>query len=65
MRINKWHRIKQHFRQLFCEHTHTFKLNIPEAHWFDNAGVDKGRHGQLQLRGCYICGKVWVVDYGA
>jgi len=65
VKVNKWHRIKQYFRQLFCEHTHTFRLSIPEAHWFDSTGIDKGQHGQPQLRGCYICGKVWVVDYGA
>ena len=65
MKINKWHRLKQFFRSLFCEHTHTFRINLDNASWFDSEGVDKGRHGQLQLRGCYICGKVWVADYGA
>lgn len=65
MRVRKWHRIKQFFRHLFCEHTHTFRMNLTEVPWFDNEGVNKGRHGQLQLRECYICGKVWVIDYGA
>lgn len=58
MKVNKWHRIKQFFRQLFCEHTHTFRIGISKAH-------RKGRHGQLQLRGCYVCGKIWVVDHRA
>ena len=66
MKVKKYHRIKQFCRQLFCEHTHTFRMNIPDnVPWFDNEGTNKGRHGQLQLRGCYICGKVWVIDYGA
>jgi len=65
MKVKKWHRIKQFSRQLFCEHTHTFRLDIPDADWFNSEDENKGYHGSLQLRGCYICGKVWVVDYGA
>lgn len=51
-------------RQLLCMHTHTFQRDMPEAYWLSH-GELRGRHRQLILEGCYICGKVTVRDSGA
>jgi len=55
--------LRQFKRQLLCKHTHTFRQDLPEADWLSH-GELKGRHGQIVLEGCYICGKVTVRDYG-
>lgn len=46
-----------------CEHTHTFRFFMPHAVWYYK-GQRKEEHGQLYLEGCYLCGKVKVVDDG-
>ena len=52
-----------------CKHTHIFIINLPHENWYslqpDGKYKNMGKHEQLQLRGCYICGKVWAHDYGA
>ena len=61
--------IKNLLNQATCRHTHMFHLNLPQEHWLfkqrDGHYKDMGIHGQLQIRGCYICGKLWAHDYGA
>ena len=60
--------IKRLWNQETCQHTHVFHYDIPQEHWLsklDGTYKDMGIHGQLQIRGCYICGKVWAHDYGA
>lgn len=56
-------------RQEKCQHTHMSKQNLDGIHWYslrkDRKYKDMGEHGSLQLRCCYICGKVWVIDVGA
>jgi hypothetical protein len=52
-----------------CKHTHIFKMELKNEHWHilqeDGKYKDMGKHGQLQIWGCYICGKVWAYDSGA
>ena len=51
-------------RDMKCEHSHTFKMDVPEGtHWY-SYGNDKGPHpGGLQVVGCYVCGAVWCRNY--
>lgn len=61
--------IKGLWIQETCKHTHVFHHAMPQEHWLSRQenGIYKnmGKHGQLQIRGCYICGKVWAYDWGA
>lgn len=53
-------------KQQECEHTHTFRFNLPEGTPWYSHGKCKGVHsGGLQIIGCYICSKVWCLDYRA
>lgn len=55
-------RLRRFTRQLRCKHTHTFTAPIDGAYW-ESCGVRKnGQHKGLHLRGCYLCGQVWVED---
>ena len=56
--------IKKFIRMLKCRHSHTFSYNLENAIWYSD-GVKKGIHSYLILKGCYICGKIWVEDYAA
>lgn len=59
-------RLRIMLRRWCCEHSHTFKIDLPnETRWYSH-GKQKGPHGPgLQLLGCYVCGKVWCRDYAA
>lgn len=46
-----------------CEHTHTFSYQLPSVPWFYK-GKEQGTHGQLKIVGCYLCGKLKIVDWG-
>ena len=63
------HQLKIFVRRSKCEHTHIFKINLKNEDWYSLQENGKyknmGKHGYLQLKGCYICGKVWAHDYGA
>ena len=58
------HRLRRLWRQLNCEHTHTFDFHMDEVYW-NSCGNRKGKHPGLKLTGCYLCGQVWVEDWMA
>ena len=51
-----------------CKHTHTFKIymkDLPiEQAWY-HKGIKMGKHDQIYIEGCYLCGKITMKDYGA
>lgn len=49
-------------RRMTCKHTHTWTTE-PSKTW-EARGRDRGGHGGLKLRGCYLCGHVWTCDTG-
>jgi len=61
--------LKRLWKQGTCKHTHIFHHDLPSECWLsrqsDGTYKNMGKHGYLQIRGCYICGKVWAYDYGA
>jgi hypothetical protein len=57
-------RVKKIFKQLLCNHGHTFTYFLDNAMWESN-GKRMGKHNTLCLKGCYECGFIKVVDYGA
>jgi hypothetical protein len=61
---NLLYRLRRMWVELNCKHTHTFTSCLENASWF--ASLDaRGNHKQLRLVGCYLCGRIWVEDYGA
>lgn len=48
-----------------CEHTHTFMFDLPANTPWYYKGEHKGEHDGLAIVGCYLCGKMKVVDYKA
>jgi hypothetical protein len=50
-----------------CKHTHIFKHDLPNEYWYSLQENGKyKRMGQihgLQIKGCYVCGKVWAVNW--
>ena len=48
-----------------CKHTHTFMFDLPaNTPWYFK-GEYKGTHDGLAITGCYLCGKMKVIDYKA
>ncbi len=48
-----------------CEHTHTFRYQIPpDALWY-SYGKKQGNIDSLVLEGCYLCGKITMRDWKA
>lgn len=57
--------IRKVIRQLRCSHTHTFTHYLPNDTPWCYKGEFKGKHSGLAIRGCYLCGKVWCLDWQA
>ncbi len=51
-------------KRLRCDHSHTFTAHVQNAHWF-SYGEKQGQHKEIEICGCYKCGKVWCRDFAA
>ena len=65
-KLTKFGRLRLWWRRLSCEHSHTFRVDMPEGTPWYSHGTKMGPHpGGLQMIGCYKCGKVWCRDWAA
>ena len=66
-KFSMWRKIKLWYKRRNCKHTHTFTYSLDGA--TREYGVPHGsrtcKTPGLELKGCYICGKVYVNDYRA
>jgi hypothetical protein len=62
---NIGYRLRRLWWELRCEHTHTFVWLLPADAQWESEGKRMGPHKTLRLRGCYLCGRIWVEDWGA
>ena len=57
-------RLRLFWKQMNCPHTHTMTYLLDGAYW-ESSEIRKGHHDGLRLRGCYLCGQVWIEDWKA